>query len=228
MDERALTLARTLERRDDELAVSTATVAELERETGALRTQVEELLDKLRGFPDEERDAVASVERAREAVERRQSELERALHELEAARSAGGEREEAAARAAERARERLAAAENRLARSEQRLAALRREVETAGRAEDELSRRAADLGERLGAAPRLAHVGAPRSGSGLEPLIEWLSRARAALQVERGSLETERERVVREANELGASALGEAVLATSVEGVRRRLEQQSS
>ncbi|MBA3788673.1 MAG: hypothetical protein H0X21_08270, partial [Actinobacteria bacterium] len=55
---------------------------------------------------------------------------------------------------------------------------------------------------------------------------EWVSRAHAAVFVARSGLETERERVVREANELAASVLGEPFSATSVDVVRKRLEQR--
>jgi hypothetical protein len=44
--------------------------------------------------------------------------------------------------------------------------------------------------------------------------------------VARGGLETERERIVREANELASSVLGEPLYTASVAVVRRRLEEQ--
>jgi len=47
----------------------------------------------------------------------------------------------------------------------------------------------------------------------------------AALFVVRGQREGERERLVREANELGGSVLGEQVAGASVALVRRRLEE---
>ncbi|HEY6053739.1 MAG TPA: hypothetical protein VIU86_07385, partial [Gaiellaceae bacterium] len=60
--------------------------------------------------------------------------------------------------------------------------------------------------------------------SGLGGLIEWTTRARAALFVAVGGLESERERIVREANELGAAVLGDASVVTSVRLVRERIE----
>jgi hypothetical protein len=48
------------------------------------------------------------------------------------------------------------------------------------------------------------------------------------LFVVRGTLETERERVVVEANALGSAVLGEALGASSVATVRRRVEQALS
>jgi hypothetical protein len=61
-------------------------------------------------------------------------------------------------------------------------------------------------------------------GTSLSDLEEWGGRLRSALFVARGTLETERERVVVEANALGASVLGEQLGASSVALVRRRLE----
>ena len=63
-------------------------------------------------------------------------------------------------------------------------------------------------------------------GPGIEGVLEWAARAHAAVFVARSGLETERERVVREANELAASVLGEPLYATSVALVRQRLEER--
>ena len=62
-------------------------------------------------------------------------------------------------------------------------------------------------------------------GQTLEEIVEWAARAHAALFVVRGGLESERERVVLEANALAAAVLGEDVGGASVALVRQRLEQ---
>ncbi len=49
---------------------------------------------------------------------------------------------------------------------------------------------------------------------------------RSSLFVVQGNLETERDRVVVEANALGAALLGESLGASSVAVVRRRLEER--
>ena len=72
---------------------------------------------------------------------------------------------------------------------------------------------------RLTALAREAGHGEPGAD-----LADWASRARAALLVERSSLDTRREQLVREANELASAQLGEQV-STSVAGVRERLER---
>ena len=59
----------------------------------------------------------------------------------------------------------------------------------------------------------------------LRGLEAWAGRVRAALLVVSSRLVAERERLVREATELGAAVLGEPVEGSSVERVRRRVEQ---
>ena len=63
---------------------------------------------------------------------------------------------------------------------------------------------------------------------GLDGLADWGARAHAAVFVARSGLETERGRVVREASELAASVLGDPLAATSVAGIRERLEERLS
>jgi hypothetical protein len=72
--------------------------------------------------------------------------------------------------------------------------------------------------------PRVSDAGGADPGASLDDLVEWGARVHAALFVVRGGLELERERVVREANELGAAVLGEPV-AASVGRVRELIER---
>jgi hypothetical protein len=91
-----------------------------------------------------------------------------------------------------------------------------------------LEERARELAARLGGLSRVSRQASAAPAPGLEGTIEWGARARAALFVVRSGLDTERERLVREANELAASALGEPAAATSVALVRERIEQRAS
>jgi len=54
-------------------------------------------------------------------------------------------------------------------------------------------------------------------------LVEWAARVHAALVVVRGQLDVERDRLVREANELGSVVLGEPLAGNSVALVGRRV-----
>ena len=53
----------------------------------------------------------------------------------------------------------------------------------------------------------------------------WSEIARASLFVARGQLSAEREAVIRQANELGALALGEPLSAMGTGALARRVEQ---
>ena len=71
--------------------------------------------------------------------------------------------------------------------------------------------------------PRATNSAEP--GATLDDIEEWGARVRSALFVARGTLETERERIVIEANALGTAVLGENLGGTSVAVIRRRLEE---
>ena len=57
----------------------------------------------------------------------------------------------------------------------------------------------------------------------LDGVLEWTSRARGDLLLAHAGLATERDKVVREATELVASALGEPLPGNGVAGVREQL-----
>ena len=105
-----------------------------------------------------------------------------------------------AAAAVERSLEELRA---RAASTAELLARLPGERERAERARSEAA------AERLGRLERVHEVEPPRPG--LAGALDWTSRARAAVFVVRSGLEQERERIVREAEELGVALLGEQV-----------------
>jgi chromosome segregation ATPase len=225
-DERALRLARELEQRDAALAASIAELAELERDVEWLRARAEEVQALLDRLPAERVAAAADVASAREELAVRQG----ALREAEAALAAaeGGRDEEAVAAARRglvRARDAVSSAERKLARAEAAAAEVERSADAARRETPELEERARKVASRMRGVARVARAGAEDPGLTLAGVVDWAARARATLFVARGGLETERERGVREANELGASVLGEPLVATSVALVRRRLEE---
>ena len=227
MDDPLLDYARRLEETDLALARSTAHVDELRREVAALRGRAEEVDRLLTGLPAA-REAAAQAVRAAEAdLGRRMDAVEKAERELAAAeRRRDEERLAAARRAVVRTRDAAATAEGRLDRARVARDQLERDAERAREDAPQLERRAAELAARLGGAARVSAHAAAAPAPGLAGTLAWTARAEAALFVARSGLEAERERVVREANELGASALGEQLGATSVALVRERLERR--
>jgi DNA repair exonuclease SbcCD ATPase subunit len=213
MVETLLSFAEELERRDADVAQALAGVERLQAEVDELRTHATAAASFLAALPavlaeraSDERAAVDARDRAEQAAGEAEQLVERAAKE---------ERRLEAARVLQHARDDLHAAELWVAQAREAHTELERES-AARRAEaEELARRAVELAPRVRDVPAVS----PDPGGALE----WASRARGALLLERSRLAREREEVVREASELLASVLGEPLLATAVAGVRERL-----
>jgi chromosome segregation ATPase len=226
VDERLVDLARELEARDERLAAAIAEVDELQRSTERIRGRAGELAELLARLPAERAAAAGAVEEAARELEARERTLADA--EAEVARLEGSRHEERLAEARRvrvRAADAASAARRKLERAEEARGELEREAAAAEREAPEVERDARRLADRLARVPRVSHGATDAPEHGLDATIEWGGRARAALFVVRGGLDLERERVVREANELAASALGEPASALSVSVVRARLER---
>jgi predicted nucleic acid-binding Zn-ribbon protein len=222
-----LAVADELVRRDDEVAATLRTVSELSHRAGEIRARSAEVRALLDAAPGElaeidrqaaaARDALAVSEEAFEGAEQRLREID--------ARRARDDEQAVAERELKAAQELVAdsaATARRVANEREELtgstAAAR--IEAAGLVEE--ARRVA---EELQAVPRISQSGRQTPSDDLERLDEWASRVHASLLVVRGQLEGERDRLVREANELGSAVLGEQVAGSSVALVRRRLEE---
>jgi chromosome segregation ATPase len=222
-----LELAAELEARDADLAGRIAQAGELLASADAVRDRARAVAEALDSLPAERE----ALERAATDAERQCAEAtaglvdaERALAEVQGRRRAGDEARTHAERGVARAREEAADAEARRARVAQQLLALD-EAERERRAEAKsLAAEGRALAGRLRELPRVSEAGRAEPGSSLAELADWGARVHAALFVVKGGLETERERVVREAGELGAAVLDEPPVGASVAHVRRRLE----
>ncbi len=153
------------------------------------------------------------VTTTRDELARRRTELVEAERELERAQDA--ESLERAQHAVERGRDHVTVATAALDRAkedadglEQRAAAL----------PDELPRLEAAAREIAGSLPDL-----PAPPTGLRELVDWASHAHAELFVGSGHLATQRERVIREANELATMLLGEPTYGSTVDQALARV-----
>jgi hypothetical protein len=222
-----LALAATLEERDEALATDIALVTHLADRVAGLRRRAEEIRTRLAEIPGELEVLEDAARQARAAADRAREELVEAEKKL--AQVAGSRRSDErdlarAQRTAQDAREALADADRRILRVDAQRQELR-DVERALAAEaDGLAVDARDVAAAVDGAPRVPDAAKTRPGASLEELDDWGGRARAALFVARGTLESERERIVVEANALAASVLGEEVAGTSVALARRRIE----
>jgi DNA repair exonuclease SbcCD ATPase subunit len=217
-----LAYARELEAEDSVLAEAIAEIESLRHEAGELRGRAGHAVEFLALLPEARSAAAAAREEAEAELEHRRAEAADAEARLERA-----EKEEAvlaARRAVVRTRDLATGAERKVARlraDEEALEAEAREVEAEL---PELDRLAGDLAERLGGVRRAPETGPLQPGAA--GAAAWAARAEASLFVARGGLETERERVIRQANELAAAALGDPLAASSVSRVREQLERQ--
>jgi chromosome segregation ATPase len=148
------------------------------------------------------------------------------LADLEGARRKRTDETERARSEVATAREQVVDAEAELGRldaHESELRSLEREL----RAEAEaLPRDAVSVTADLRTVARITESARREPGSSLDDVEEWGARVRSALFVARGTLETERERIVVEANTLGTAVLGESLGGSSVAVIRRRLEER--
>jgi signal transduction histidine kinase len=199
-----LIFAEELERRDADLGVVLDAVEALQHEIEELRAHAATVAAFLSSFPE----ALDALERDERAAQDVCAVAERTLREAEA-----GEDERVTLQAGDA----LRSAERWVA--DAALARRRLEQDSAARRAD---------GDRLEAraevlAGRVHDVPAPAGG--LDGALEWASRARGTLLLEQSTLVRERDAVVREANELLGSVLGEPLTSTAVAGVRAKLER---
>jgi chromosome segregation ATPase len=219
--------ATELERRDDTIAGELETVCDLEGRAAAVRARVGEVREALERLPLE----LEEVERRRGEAENdvavARAELERATSRLAGVESSRRRRDDEL----DRARKEAATAEEALADTlarQERIdvldAALRAEEANLHVEVEELARAAQRVAVDLRGLGRVADGARSEPGATLEELNDWGGQVRSALFLARGMLESERERIVVEANVLGTSVLGEQLGASGVALVRRRLE----
>jgi DNA repair exonuclease SbcCD ATPase subunit len=221
MDSR-LAFAAELEQRDATLAGRIGALAELSAEVELIRARAAEIESLLEALPAErahldeaDADAARDRELARAGLAEAESALERARSE---------DARDTARRAVMLAAAAVRAEDERRVRLIERRTALEQEAERLEAEAGDLERRAAAAAASLEKSSRVSSIAPPERG--LSGIVDWGARAHAAVVVARGGLESERERIVREANELAASVLGEPLYTASVALVRRRLETE--
>lgn len=224
-----LAYASELASRDEELARAIAELARAQERTDAVRAGAEEVEGFLRRLPAERELADAALAQARQKLARRREEAALARRRVDAAAGRRGAEERAdAGRALALAEDAERAARRAVERLEgERTDLERRAVEVDTRA-GALAREAAEVAAELRRLPRVSEAGGAEPGTGSGALLEWASRARAALFVVRGGLDREREALLRQANELAAAAFGEPLSATNVRLVAERLRRERS
>jgi chromosome segregation ATPase len=223
--------AAELERRDSEVAEELERLAEVADRAGALRARAAEIRETLERLPNDldelgRRGCEASAEL--EAARREAAQADERVVALSRSRRRKGEELDRAEREAATARELLADAEARVERLVEREGALRATEPGLRDEADELVRAATSIAGELARMRRVPDAAGLQPEKSLAELDEWGLFVRSAVLVARGTLETERERIVVEANALAAGALGEPFAGSSVALVRRRIEELAS
>ena len=213
--------ARELETQDAALAEAIAELDALRSEVAGLRAHAGHAVAFLGRLPEARSALAAGLVEAEEELGRRRREATEAEAGLE--RASKDEDVLAARRAVVRTRDAVTTAERKRDRLRRERDSLDAEAEAIETELPALERRGAELAERVRTLHRASDPGSLEPGA--PGVAAWASRVEASLFVARGGLETERDRVIRQANELAASALGET-LASGVSRVREQLEQR--
>jgi hypothetical protein len=215
-----LEYVRELEGRDEAIAASLETLGSLRARTRGLGAEAARLRAVLTLLPRERAVAASAIERGEADVEARRLEVA----EAEEAAAHGRRDREGREAAVEVARRALARVEEELGSTRQRAAALAGAQDVAEREAAAIEVAAGALARELAVAPRLASRTPEPPEAGLGGVTDWANRADGALLLARSGLDDEREAVVREANELAASVLGELPGPAGVRRIRERVE----
>lgn len=216
MDGRALEELRALEVEETELAERAERLQHAIDAIAATRARAEEIAAFFDSYDDEEEGRRAEITAAEGEVHRRQAEVTAA--EADAAAARDDETRAQAARAVARAADHLSVAALRLGHARADLESLARTARDFEGEVPELEARAAAIAGAEGLA---------EPHRGLEQLVDWASQARAELFVAAGQVSAQRERVVREANELASMLLGEPAYGLTVAQALRQVEANS-
>jgi chromosome segregation ATPase len=208
VDDRAVTELRRLAELDADLSERAAALRALDARVAALRGRAEEIDAFFASYPEAETRHRAEASEAEEELERRRA--ERASAERTLADAQDDESRIHAEHALARALDHIAVAESRLARAKGASDELEREATALPVELDELEAEARTVPD----VPQLS-----------SSLVEWASHAHAELFVASGQIDVERERVIREANELASMLLGEETYGATVAQALSRVER---
>lgn len=199
---------RRLAALDAELWARASALRELDGRVAALRARAEAIDAFFAAYPEEEPRLRRELNDAQDELVRREEEL------------AGAERRLAEAHDEE---ERIHT-EHAVARALDHVAVAAGRIERARSSYDELERDAAALPRELTELEARARAvpGVPPLGGSL---VEWASHAHAELFVAAGQIDVQRERVIREANELASMLLGDPTYGATVAQALSRVER---
>ena len=205
VDSRAIDELRALAARDRELEQGASSLRSLDASVAEIRVRAEAISTFFAGHAEEDDRLRRAEALADAALEQRRAELAEARAELERAKS-DEERT--------RAEQGLRRAADHVELAERALDAVRAERRAFEETAEQLTRELPELEGR-----------ARGMGAADGDLVEWASRTHAELFVALGQLDAQRERVIREANELATSILGEPTFGSTPAQALERVER---
>jgi chromosome segregation ATPase len=206
MDARAVLDLADLAAGDALLAAQASELRQLDVVVAELRARAETVDAFFAAYSNEQARRSAAVADAEARLSRRSAGLAEAQAQYASARE--DEARERAQHLLDRARDHVAIARESLERARSDSAALEREASRLSEEVPLLEERAQTV------AAGSEHL--PSAPAGVRELVEWASRAHAELFVAQGYVDAQRERVVREANELATMLLGEPTYGATV------------
>jgi hypothetical protein len=220
--EGVLEVLRELERADEEIGAELAGLERLAGEVESVRGKAEELETFAARLPAARKARADELERARAEAAAAQRVLDEAEERVRTARP---EDAQDAERFLVRARDHASVGERRLEEAGASARDLEDRVGEAAIQGHEVHTRARRLAAELRGRPRIAENAGKEPDAGLAGVEAWSGVARAALFVGRGQLAAERDGIIRQANELGAAALGEPLTSLGTGALARRVER---
>ena len=219
---------RELHERDEVLGRELALVGALEEDVGRIREQAGELARFFERLPNERARLETSLADAHAELKSRAAAERIAEQLVEQAERSGDERTlRETGHSLQRARDARGGAERREAALALELTELEQRAGSATEDVRSLEGDARGIAARIHGTARISATGRAAPDEGLPGLADWASRTRASLFVVRAGLEREREPLLRQANELVSSKLGEPLFAATVSLALRRLEDHS-
>jgi chromosome segregation ATPase len=218
MDLRAVQELRSLARRDAVLSTAIRRVEEQEAVVAHTRARSDAIAQFFATLPEQESRLRSEIENSEDSLARRRDEVTELQRVLDLAQSE--DERERTEKAIARGRDHVSAAEVRLGRAR---SALKELQEDAAEFPTELERL------EVGASALCAEDSSlPAVEGGLDALSEWASRAHSVLFLALSQLTTERDRVIREADELASMLLGEETYGSTITQTLRRIEERSA
>jgi chromosome segregation ATPase len=215
----ALDLVRELEEQEASLAEMSGRLVETQATAEQVAAGAEDVGELLARLPEERAASERELAAAQAARSDRRTELDEAQQ--------ANQDDQAARRRIAEAERALRRSEDHIQQVERARSSLEAQAERAADTLGQLEGKAREATSFLNALPAREARELASPSSGVDALLDWAPRARAAAFLARTNVDLQRDKLIREAEEAAASVLGESFAGSSLAVVRQRLERPS-